>query len=93
MTTLKEASLNHKAKKELHSLAEVPVDIEIKEDSFKNAQGQEVKYKYVEIDGYKYTVKSKVLSALKNIVAARPSVTKVKFQKTEDGDIIVVPLD
>lgn len=93
MTTLRDASLNYSPKKELHQLQSVPVDIEIIEDTFKNEAGADVKYKYVEINGYRYTINKKSLAALKNIVAARPSVKNVKFEKAEDGSVFVVPLD
>ena len=93
MTTLKDASLSHTAKKELYHLDSVPVDIEMQEGSFTNKEGKEVKYNFVEIEGYQYTVKAKVLAALKSIVQARPDVKNVQFQKTETGEIIVIPLD
>lgn len=94
MTTLREASLTHKQKKELYHLESVPVDTEIKKGSFKDSKtGQDVPYSYVEIDGYKYTINSKLMSNIQTIVAARPTVKNIKFQRTEQGQIFVVPLD
>lgn len=93
MPTLKEASLNHSSKKEIFDLAEVPVNIEVQESEFKASDGLMKKFKYIEIDGYKYTIRNKALAAMKGIISARPTTTKVKFNKTESGDIFVVPLD
>lgn len=93
MTSLKEASLAYKGKKELSDLNEISVNIEIKQDEFDADNGQKRKYNYVEIDGYKYTVRAPVLKALKGIIQARPQTTKIKVSKTEGGEYVVIPLD
>lgn len=51
------------------------------------------KYKYFEKDGWDYTVKAEHLSAIKELIEVRPTVTKVKLIKTEKGDIRAIPLD
>lgn len=94
MTTLREASLTHKAKKELYHLASVPIDIEIKQGKFKDSKtGQDVPYSYIEIEGYKYTINSKLMSNIRTIVATRPTVQNIKFERTPEGQVFVIPLD
>lgn len=90
---LKELSLSHVAKKEITDLDSVDLNLEVKESEFQTKEGTKAKFNYIEIDNYKYTIKSKVLSALKNIMTLRPQTTKVKFNKNEDGSITVIPLD
>lgn len=93
MVTLKDFALNHKSKRELTDLKEIDVTkLDIKEDVFTNAQGQPIKYNFIEIEGYKYTLNAKNLSALKSILQARPSCTKVQYIKTDTG-VMCVPLD
>lgn len=93
MTTLKETALNHVSKKELWHLPSVSVDVEIKEANFTGKEGKDIPYKYIEVNGYKYTVNAKLLSALKTIVSARPDVKNVKFQRDDNNQVFVVPLD
>lgn len=90
---LKEFSLTHKGKKELSDLKEIPIDIEIKEDTFIDKESKlPVKFNFIEVDGYKYTLRSKDLQAIKTIVTARPNTTKIQFIKTESGTQCI-PLD
>lgn len=93
MATLKEISLKHKGKKELWDLEFVPVEIEVKDDVFTGDNGKPVPFQYIEIDGWKYTIRAKNLEAIKNIIEMRPQTTKVKFKKTDKGEIVCVPLD
>lgn len=92
MVTLKELSLKHTAKREITDLDKVSVDLEVQEGSFEK-DGKTIGYKFVKIDDYSYTIKSKTLTALKSIVTNRPQTKFVKFDKTESGDIVVIPLD
>ena len=93
MANLKDTALNHQAKKELSDLPSISVDIEVKEDVFKNKEGKDIKYQFIEIDGYRYALQSKTLSAIKRIIAARPSTKNIKVEKATDGELFVVPLD
>lgn len=93
MTTLKEASLKFKGKRELWDLDSVAVDVEIKDDVFTGDGGKQVPFQFIEIDGWKYTIRAKNLEAIKNIIEMRPQTTKVKFKKTDKGDILCMPVD
>jgi hypothetical protein len=80
-------------KKDITSLPELNLKtLEIKKDSF--GEGKEKKeYFYIEIDGWKYTVKAAVLNAIKEVIEIRPTTTKVKVYKDKDGELKVMPLD
>jgi hypothetical protein len=56
MTTLKEAALAY-TKKDIFSLAKIPVDVEIKKDNFEK-NGKLVDYFYIDIENWKYTISS-----------------------------------
>lgn len=51
-----------------------------------------IKFKYIEIGGWKYTIKASVLSAIQEIINVRPTTTKVKVY-SKDGELKVMPLD
>jgi len=93
MVSLKEVSLNHKGKRELWDLDHVPVNIEVKDNVFTGEGGKPVAFKYIEIDGWKYTIRAKDLEAIKNILEMRPQTTKVKFKRTDKGEILCMPVD
>lgn len=93
MINLKEFAMSYKAKKELWDLDKIPANIEIHQSSFKNAEGKELAYNYIEIDGYRYTIKSKIISQIKIVLENRPQTTAIKIKKSDDGQIYVVPLD
>ena len=90
---LRDFSLQHKSKREITDLDKIPVSVDVQTGKFKNQQNQEVEFNFVEIDGYKYTIKAKQLDSLKRILNVRPSTQHVQFQKTENGEIICIPLD
>lgn len=90
---LLESAKAFSGKKEVWTLDKIPVDIEMKEDTFTNKEGKEVKYFFVEINGYKYTITSKVLEAIQQVVNVRPETKFIKIQKTPKGEIYAVPLD
>ena len=92
MGTLKEISLTYSARKEITDLDKVDISLEVKDDTFKK-DGVTRPYKYVEIDNYRYTINSKSLTALKTVMQVRPQTKNVKFNKTDSGDIVVIPLD
>lgn len=90
---LKEFSLSHKSKKELSDLKEIPVSIEIREGEFTDKETkQPIKYNFIEIDGYQYSLKAKDIQAIKTILSARPQTTKIQFIKTDNGNQCI-PLD
>lgn len=50
-------------------------------------------FKYIEIDGWKYTLKANVIEAIKEVIDNRPTTTKVKVYAGKDGELKVMPLD
>jgi hypothetical protein len=80
-------------KKDLTSLPSIDLkSLEVKEASFGEGEAKK-NYKYVEIDGWKYTLKANVLSAIKDILEVRPTTTKVKVYLDKEGETRVMPLD
>lgn len=92
MAKLGELALNYKAGKDITDLDSIPVDIEVKEGEF-DKNGQKMKYSYFEIDNWKYTLKSNVMSKIKQIMAARPTTKHIKVSKDDKGEYFVIPLD
>lgn len=92
MPTLREISLGHSAKRDITDIPSLSVDLDIKDGVFES-NGKQVKYNYVEIDGYKYTIKAKVLEAIKSVIAVRPQTKHVKIQLTPKGEYVAFPLD
>ncbi|NJO30856.1 MAG: hypothetical protein HC874_27360 [Richelia sp. SL_2_1] len=65
MVTLKDAALNYKSdKKDLTTLPSVDVNTEIKEGTFEGKDGKLIKYNYMEIEGWKYSIKAEVLEKI-----------------------------
>lgn len=94
MVTLKEAAISYKSeKKDITSIARIPVDIEVKEGVFTNDKNMPVKYSYIEVDGWKYSVKGDVLEKIQQTVKVRPQTTAIKVEKTPKGEFYVIPLD
>lgn len=80
-------------KKDLTSLEVLDINnIEVKEDSFGEGKDKRT-YKYIELDGWKYTVKAEALQLLKDLIEVRPTTTKVKFYKNKDGELAIMPID
>ena len=52
-----------------------------------------IKFKYIEIGGWKYTIKANVLALIQDIINVRPTTTKVKVYRDKEGDFKVMPLD
>ena len=93
MPSLRDSAIVFKGKKELTDLDKIPVDIEFKTDKFKNAQGVDTPFNFIEIDGWKYTIKAKIMSQIQMVLASRPQTKFIKVQKAPNGDIYVMPLD
>jgi len=92
MTTLKETAIAYKGKKELTDLDKILVNSEIHQGTFTNDAGKEIAFNYIEIDGYKYTIKGTLMNQIKRILEARPTTTAIKI-KEEKGEFFVIPLD
>lgn len=96
MPTLREAAQQFVGKKELTDLDKIPLDIEIISDTFdgkgENA-GKKIPYQYIEINGWKYTIRANILEQMQTIALTRPTTKFVKVNKTPKGELFVVPLD
>ena len=92
MTTLKETAVAYKGKKELTDLDKISVNLEMQQGTFTNNEGKEIVYNYIEIDGYKYTVKGVIMNQIKRLLEARPTTTSIKITE-EKGEFFVMPLD
>lgn len=93
MTTLKDAALGYSGKKDITELDKVPTDLQVYESSFKNAQGQDIKFFYIELNGSKYNIKGAAMIKLKEMLSLRPQTKYVKINKSADGQYSVIPLD
>lgn len=99
MTSLKEAALSYKGSKELFELPKLSVDVEIKTDFFdgkqKDASGNPLKvpYNYIEIEGWKYTIKANLMKQIKYLLEQNPNMKFFKFVKAPDGTIFVMAAD
>lgn len=92
MKTLRDFALAHKGGKDLCDLDKVPLDIEIKEGEFEK-NGGKVKYNYIEINDWKYSLKSELIAQIQTVALTRPTCKHIKFQKAPNGTIFVIPLD
>lgn len=99
MPTLKEYAESYEVKKtrNISELAVVPVELDLKDGSFTDNTGQIIAFKFVELNGERYRVPNTVIADLKQIMATKPGVTKVKVNKFGTGKTgtkyTVIPLD
>jgi hypothetical protein len=92
MVSLKEAAVAYSGRKELYNLDKIPVSIDFQTGSFDGKEGNKIPFTYIEIDGYKYTIKSKILEQIKNVLSVNPEAKYIKFQKAPNGEIFCIPL-
>lgn len=93
MTSLKDAAISYKnEKKDVTTLPSIPVDIEVKEGSFEK-NGQKMNYKYIEVNGWKYSIKGTLIEKIQQILSVRPTTKNIKIEKAANGDMFVIPLD
>lgn len=96
MPTLKETATQFVGKKELYDLPNIPMDIEIKNGTYpgKGAlAGKDVPFQYIEVNGWKYTIRANVMSQIQQIALTRPTCKNIKVNKAPNGELYVVPLD
>ena len=74
MGTLKEEAQNYEPPTTLNiaDLDKIPIDLELKDGSGKNKDGEEFTYKYAEIDGKQYRVAGSILGGIKAILQKMP---------------------
>lgn len=52
-----------------------------------------IEYKVMIVNGKEYNIRDKQLNQIKEQVDKRPTLTKIRFMKLDDGKIICLPLD
>ncbi len=87
MATLKETALAYEAKQTLNiaELDEVSIDLEILDGTGENEEGKEFKYQYAVLNEKEYRVPSSVMEGIQTILKLKPTVTKVKVNKSGSG--------
>ena len=93
MVNVKEFAKSWSSKKELCDLPALDIaTLSIENGEFEVEGGSKKKWYYIEIDGYKYSLKSNILSQIKTILETRPLATKIQFKKAPNGEIVVFDL-
>lgn len=87
MATLKETALAYAPPQTLNiaDLDEVPVDLELYDGKGKNSEDETFEYKYAKLNDKEYRVPNSVLEQIQTILKLKPTVTKVKVNKTGSG--------
>ena len=75
MASIKENARNYESKqtKNVADLKSVDIDLNLFEGVGKDKDGNEFKYKYIEVDGMEYRVPDQVLKDLKAILEKKPN--------------------
>jgi len=89
MTTIKEEAQQFEPKasiKNIADLSEVSTDFELRSEKGKNNEtGEEFEYKFIDVNGEKYRVPTKVIGDLKVILGENINLNKFKVKKTGVG--------
>jgi len=87
MATLREAAQAYVPPQTLNiaDLDKIPIDLELKDGTGKDKQGQEFKYKYAEIEGKQYRVAGTILGGIKAILQKVPNLQFVQVIKAGQG--------
>ena len=87
MATIKEAAQAYEPPQTLNiaDLDKIPIDLELKDGSGKDKEGQEFKYKYAEIEGKQYRVAGSILGGIKAILEKVPTLQFVQVIKQGQG--------
>jgi len=98
MATIKEAALAYQPPQTLNiaDLEKFRVDIELKDGSGKNSDGEEFTYKYAEIDGKQYRVAGSIIGGIKALLEKLPDLKEVAVTKTGQNlntRYQVIPMD
>lgn len=98
MGTIKDEVLNYEPTqlKNISELDKVSVELEVRDGSFIDKDGKEVKYKYVELNGLRYKIPFSVYRDLKAILHENPKLMYFKVKRTgttkTDTRYTVIPL-
>jgi hypothetical protein len=87
MTTLKQYATDY-VPTQMNNIADLEVvrtDVEIKEETRTNKEGEDYKVKYIVVDGSEYRVPATVIEQIQTIIKAKPDLTSVKVSKSGTG--------
>jgi hypothetical protein len=98
MATLRESAKEYEPKTTLSiaDLPEVSTELDNEEREFQNKTGKKFTIKVIVVDGVDYRVPEMVLKQLKEMIDAKPGMTKFRVKKTGEGlktSYTVIPLD
>lgn len=88
MGTIKEEALASEPKaktKNISELSNIPTDLNVKQETFKNNEGEDVTIKFVEINQERYRVPQSVLNSLNVILEDNPDLKTFKVRKSGEG--------
>lgn len=87
MATIKEEAMAYEPPqtKNIADLNKIPVNLEVKEGTGKNKEGEDFKYKYIEIDDEQYRVPGIVLGGIKAVLKKMPHIQYVTVTKEGKG--------
>jgi|TARA_Y100000034_G_scaffold136934_1_gene217313 hypothetical protein len=87
MSSIKEEALAYEAPQTLNiaDLDSVSVELSVQEKESKNSEGEPFSYKYTIVDGKEYRIPNSVFEEIKTILTLKPSVTKVRVNKSGSG--------
>ncbi len=87
MATIKEAAQAYEPSQTLNiaDLDKIPIDLELKDGTGKDKEGQDFKYKYAEIEGKQYRVAGRILGGIKAILQKVPTLQFVQVIKQGQG--------
>lgn len=87
MATIKDEAMAYTPPTTLNiaDLDKVPISLELKDGSGQNREGEEFKYKYVEIDGKEYRVAGSILGGIKALLKKIPQLQFVSVIKQGSG--------
>lgn len=86
--TLKEEAQAYepiKITKNIAELSQVSTDLLMEEETFKNADGEDVVIKIIEVNAERYRVPASVLKDLKVILEDNPNLKSFKVKKAGEG--------
>ena len=98
MATLKEEAKAYEPPRTLNiaDLEKFPIDIELKDATGKNGEGDEFTYKYATIDGKDYRVAGSVIGGIKALLQKLPNLKEVSVIKSGQNlntRYQVIPMD
>jgi hypothetical protein len=87
MATLKDEAMAYEPPQTLNiaDLDKIPIDIELKDGSGKNKDGEDFTYKYAEIEGKQYRVAGSIIGGIKALLQKMPNLKQVTVIKQGQG--------